>query len=239
MPDEPATPPAAEEAPAPPASIPPAASPAPTRDIRIVGDTGRFVVVDKPAGLLSVPGRGEHKADCVRSRVKARYHRADGPMTVHRLDQDTSGLIVVALDAAAHRSMSKVFEFRRVTKRYVALLDGELASHAGTIDLPLRIDWPNRPRHIVADDGRDSVTRYRVLRTENGRTRVEFTPVTGRGHQLRVHAADHRGLGVPILGDPLYGDPAAHPRLCLHAWSLEFQDPWTHELLYFEAQPEF
>lgn len=213
---------------------------APTDSVlRIILDTGRYVVVDKPSGLLSVPGKGPEKADCVRARVAAMYPDATGPMTVHRLDQDTSGLIVVALDADAQRAMSQVFEHRRVTKRYIAVVEGRLASHAGLIDLPLRIDWPNRPKHIVAEDGRASRTRYRVLGVEDGNTRVEFTPLTGRGHQLRVHAADARGLGAPILGDPLYGDTGKAPRLLLHAWSLEYADPFTGELLHVTSEPGF
>lgn len=206
---------------------------------RIILDTGRYVVVDKPSGLLSVPGKGPEKADCVRSRVAAMYPDATGPMTVHRLDQDTSGLIVVGLDADAQRAMSQVFEHRKVTKRYIAVVEGELKSHAGLVDLPLRIDWPNRPRHIVAEDGRASQTRYKVLGVEDGNTRVEFTPLTGRGHQLRVHAADERGLGAPILGDPLYGDTSKAPRLLLHAWSLEFTDPFTGELRHVASEPGF
>lgn len=206
---------------------------------RIILDTGRYVVVDKPSGLLSVPGKGPEKADCVRSRVAAMYPDATGPMTVHRLDQDTSGLIVVGLDADAQRAMSQVFEHRKVTKRYIAVVEGELKSHAGLVDLPLRIDWPNRPKHIVAEDGRASQTRYKVLGVEDGNTRVEFTPLTGRGHQLRVHAADERGLGAPILGDPLYGDTSKAPRLLLHAWSLEFTDPFTGELRHVASEPGF
>lgn len=207
--------------------------------VRIVLDTSRYVVVDKPSGLLSVPGKGPEKADCVRSRVAAMYPDATGPMTVHRLDQDTSGLIVVGLDPDGQRAMSQVFEHRKVTKRYIAVVEGELKEHAGLIDLPLRIDWPNRPRHIVAEDGRASQTRYKVLGVEDGHTRVEFTPLTGRGHQLRVHAADERGLNAPILGDPLYGDTSKAPRLLLHAWSLEFVDPFTGELLHVRSEPAF
>jgi len=215
----------------------------PAETIPIVLDSGRYVVADKPSGLLSVPGKGPEKADCVRARVLAMYPQATGPMTVHRLDQDTSGLIVVGLDADAQRAMSQVFEHRRVTKRYIAVVEGHLKRHAGLIDLPLRIDWPNRPKHIVADDGRPSQTRYRVLEVgedQHGRwTRVEFTPLTGRGHQLRVHAADERGLGAPILGDPLYGDISRASRLLLHAWSLEYADPFTGELLHVTSEPEF
>ncbi len=211
----------------------------PAGPIRVVLDTGRYVVVDKPSGLLSVPGKGPEKADCVRARVAAMYPNATGPMTVHRLDQDTSGLIVVGLDADAQRAMSQMFEHRKVTKRYIAVVEGELAEHAGLIDLPLRIDWPNRPKHIVAEDGRASQTRYRVLSVEGGNSRVEFTPLTGRGHQLRVHAADSRGLNAPILGDPLYGDTSKAPRLLLHAWSLEYADPFTDELRHVVSEPQF
>jgi len=218
---------------------PPPAVPSPRGDVRVVADTGRFVVVDKPPGLLSVPGRTPEKADCVRERVRALYPHATGPMTVHRLDQDTSGLIVVALDERAQRAMSRVFEHRRVEKRYVAVLQAPPPRDRGVVELPLRVDWPNRPRHIVAPDGKPATTRYRVLEAVGGRARVEFLPLTGRSHQLRVHAADERGLGAPILGDPLYGDRDAWPRMCLHAQRLAFKDPWTHEDLVFESEPDF
>lgn len=206
------------------------------------------MVVDKPAGLLSVPGKGAEKADCVAARVRAAFPGASGPMVVHRLDMDTSGLIVLGLDEGAQRELSRQFEARQVEKRYVALLDGSLQNDEGEIDLPIRPDVEHRPYQMVDFvHGRRAVTRYRVLAREAGWTRVEFSPITGRAHQLRIHAADPkyvgppggavrvvgdeegvpRGLGCPIVGDVLYGDGASGPRLMLHAAYLSFVDPET------------
>lgn len=214
--------------------------------LTIVHADPRFVVVDKPSGLLSVPGKGPANADCVAARVKAMFPQATGPMVVHRLDMDTSGLIVVALDADAQRELSRQFEQRLVEKKYVALLDGVVERDAGEIDLPIRPDVDHRPYQMVDFvHGRRAVTQFRVLARETDRTRVEFVPITGRAHQLRVHAADpvYRGppgamprelggahgacvgLGHPILGDALYGDPKAAPRLMLHAAWISFVRP--------------
>ena len=147
-------------------------------------------MVDKPSGLLSVPGKGEQNQDCVVARVRAMVPEARGPMIVHRLDMETSGLLVVALDEDAQRELSMQFERRDVEKSYVAVLDGIVERDAGVIDLPLRPDIDNRPVQIVDHvHGRPATTRYRVLVREGDRTRVHFEPVTGRTHQLRVHAA--------------------------------------------------
>ncbi|HED54284.1 MAG TPA: RluA family pseudouridine synthase [Phycisphaerales bacterium] len=212
-------------------------------DIRIIHEDERFVVVDKPAGLLSVPGRGHDKADCVASRVLDLYPAASGPMIVHRLDMDTSGLIVLGLDRGAQRHLSVEFQKRRVEKHYIALVDGSVESEAGEIDLPLRVDWPNRPRQIVCfESGKPAVTRFRVLARETDRTRLRLEPVTGRTHQLRVHMADPRGLGRPILGDTLYAMDAArddHPRLMLHAAKLCFRPPGKRKMMDFVSQPPF
>jgi tRNA pseudouridine32 synthase/23S rRNA pseudouridine746 synthase len=204
-----------------------------------------YVVVGKPPGLLSVPGKGDepHKKDCVASRVAAMIPEATGPLMVHRLDMDTSGLLVLGLNPDAQRALSKQFEERRVEKRYTALLAGAV-DHAeqGEISLPIRLDLLHRPYQIVDGLlGRDAVTRWRILAHEVDRTRVEFSPITGRAHQLRVHAATPiacGGLGRCILGDVLYGsgyrapDPpeargclAPAPRLMLHATFLAFEDP--------------
>jgi len=207
-----------------------------------------LLVVDKPSGLLAVPGRGADKQDCLSARVQARYPDA---LIVHRLDMATSGLMVMARGPAAQRAMSKAFAAREVTKRYVALVAGRLEVQAqdggvpqewGAIDLPIIVDWPNRPRRIVDHQaGKPSLTRWRVLgHDETGlNTRVELEPVTGRSHQLRVHL---RELGHPILGDALYAPPdvqALSGRLLLHAQSLRFAHPLTGVALAFESVAPF
>lgn len=207
-------------------------------ELRILRSAGRYVVVDKPTGLLSVPGKGPERQDCVASRVAALFPQATGPLIVHRLDMETSGLLVLALDPDAHRALSRQFERRQVSKRYIAVLDGELDEPSGVVELPLRPDLDDRPRQLVDfEHGRAAVTRWRMLAREPRGTRVEFEPLTGKTHQLRVHAAAPPafwmlpdgsrvgGLGRPILGDSLYGDPATAPRLLLHAARLAFADP--------------
>lgn len=197
--------------------------------VRVVAMGQRWAVVDKPAGMLSVPGRGDGKQDCVAARVAAMFPGATGPLTVHRLDMDTSGLMVFALSPTAHGDLSRQFQLRKTAKRYTAVLDGEVDGDEGEVDLPLFVDWPNRPRQQVDYIlGKPAQTLWRVLAREPERTRVEMTPITGRSHQLRVHAATPRedgGIGAPILGDVFYGDAGSAPRLMLHASSLAFWDP--------------
>lgn len=199
-----------------------------------------FVVVDKPTCLLSVPGRGPHKADCVTARIAALIPGAAGPMAVHRLDFETSGLMVVALDAPTHRTLSLLFEQRKTSKRYVAILEGEVEGDEGRVELPIIVDWPNRPRQIVDfERGKPATTLWRVIGREAGRTRVEFRPLTGRTHQLRIHAATPRergGLGAPIVGDPLYGDDTTAERMMLHAEMLAFPCPVTGDWLEFRSE---
>ena len=193
------------------------------QDLAVVHADAALLVLDKPSGLLSVPGRGPGKADCLAARAQALYPDA---LVVHRLDRDTSGLMVMARGAAMQRALSQAFAARAVTKRYVAVIAGRLARQEadwGTIDLPLICDWPNRPRQMVDHArGKPSVTRWRVLGYEGETTRIELEPVTGRSHQLRVHLA---ALGHPILGDPLYAPPSAAPRLLLHASALRLAHP--------------
>ena len=185
-----------------------------------------LVVVDKPVGLLSVPGRGGALRDSVLSRLRDRYPNATGPIIVHRLDLDTSGVLLAAKDAATHKELQRLFAVREVEKRYVAILDGEVAGDSGTIALPLRVDLEDRPRQIVDPvHGKTAVTEWRVLSREGGRTRVAMWPKTGRAHQLRVHSLI--GLGVPIVGDRLYGRPDT--RLMLHAEELAFVHPHRAE----------
>lgn len=213
----------------------------------MVYSDGALVVVDKPAGLLSVPGKGEHKQDCAVARVRAMFPEASGPMVVHRLDMDTSGLLIVALTEEAQRRLSRQFESRRVGKTYVALLEGEVGGEEGLIDLPIRPDVTNRPYQIVDFvHGRPSQTRWRVLAREIDRTRVHFEPLTGRAHQLRVHAAapvlvEGRpgGLGSPIVGDVLYSPNPGGERLMLHASTLSFEHPETGRWLEFRLPCPF
>ncbi|MCV2370915.1 pseudouridine synthase [Roseateles oligotrophus] len=189
-----------------------------------------LLLINKPSGLLSVPGRGPDKHDCVIQRVQQQYPEA---LIAHRLDMATSGLLLLARGAAAQRALSMAFEARRVHKRYIAILEGELAGpDEGLVDLPLITDWPNRPRQKVDHHiGKASLTRYRVLSRGEGKTRVELEPVTGRTHQLRVHML---ALGHPIIGDALYGAQPVE-RMYLHACSLKLPD-WG---LSFESPPEF
>ncbi|HVZ29742.1 MAG TPA: RluA family pseudouridine synthase [Asticcacaulis sp.] len=196
-----------------------------------------MLVADKPAGLLSVPGRGEANQDCLIRRVQADYPDA---LIVHRLDMATSGLLVLARGPEAHRALSRAFADRQVAKTYVAVVAGEVAADEGEIDLPLITDWPNRPRQMVDHTtGKPSLTRYRVLARGEGTSRVELQPVTGRSHQLRVHMLS---LGHPILGDVFYASPdiaAASPRLLLHAERLEIPHPETGETMRFHAPAPF
>lgn len=178
----------------------------------------RFIAVNKPEGMLSVPARDETVTDSMLARVREVHPHA---MPVHRLDLDTSGILLFALDLEHYRELQRLFLTREMQKKYLAILDGEVRGDEGTISLPLRVDLDQRPRQIVDfEHGREAVTQWRVLARESGRTRIEFAPLTGRTHQLRVHAAHRDGLGVPIVGDRLYGRPAS--RLHLHAESLSF-----------------
>jgi tRNA pseudouridine32 synthase/23S rRNA pseudouridine746 synthase len=198
-----------------------------------------MVVVNKPAGLLSVPGRGEGRADCMASRVQQRFADA---LIVHRLDMATSGLLVLARGPQVHRTLSYAFQSRQVSKRYVALLHGLVGADEGEVNLPLITDWPNRPRQMVCHvQGKPSLTRWRVLAHDaaSGQTRVELEPVTGRSHQLRVHML---AMGYAIVGDPLYGDAAVqarHPRLMLHAGALSLLHPVSGEALSFQCEAPF
>ena len=181
-----------------------------------------ILVVGKPEGLLSVPGKGEHLADCLLSRVQAALPDA---LLVHRLDRDTSGVMVFALTAHAQRHLGLQFEKRHIKKAYVARVWGEMTEKTGIVDLPLAVDWPNRPRQIVDhENGRPALTEWRAQRSGNGETRLRLFPKTGRSHQLRVHCL---ALGHPILGDPLYatGEALQYPRMMLHSESLRLRHP--------------
>jgi len=198
-----------------------------------------IVVLDKPAGLLSVPGRGPDKQDCLSARVQAQFTDA---LVVHRLDMATSGLIVMARGASAQRTLSEAFANRMVAKRYEAVVHGELHPAPDSwrvIDLPIGVDWPNRPRRVIDwDRGKASITRVKVTRFDAERqvTHVALEPITGRTHQLRVHL---QAIGHPILGDGLYAPPevaALSPRLLLHASDVTFAHPVSGRTLQFSCQ---
>ena len=195
-----------------------------------------LAALDKPAGMLSVPGTNPD-APSVLSWARERYPQARGPIVVHRLDMDTSGILLLAKDPQTFNEMQQLFEQRNIQKTYVALLDGHVAADKGVVELPLRPNIDDRPRQMASPDGKPAVTRYQVLGREGGHTRVAFYPETGRTHQLRVHAAHPRGLNAPIVGDNLYGKRA--DRLYLHAESVGFTHPRTGKHLSLHAPVPF
>ena len=195
-----------------------------------------ILIMDKPAGLLSVPGRGEDRADCLINRIRAEFPDV---LLVHRLDLDTSGVMVFARTKLAQGNLGQQFEGRVTSKVYLARLHGEMAEGEGRVELPLIVDWPNRPRqHVNFETGKPAITDWRVMKVGDGETRVRLMPITGRSHQLRVHMAE---LGHAILGDPLYafGAARAHPRLMLHAESLRLRHPDTGVMMTFTAPCPF
>ena len=199
-----------------------------------------IVVVNKPAGLLSVPGRGEDKQDCVVNRVKRLYPDCIDNPSVHRLDMDTSGILVLALTKESQRFLSMEFESRNVHKKYTALLDGILRSSGGALALPFRLDPENRPYQVYDPvHGRMCITLWKRLSVYDGKTLVEFTPLTGRTHQLRVSSASPKGLGIPIVGDRLYGTRKEGQRLMLHAGYISFTHPWSKEKIEFKVDAPF
>jgi tRNA pseudouridine32 synthase / 23S rRNA pseudouridine746 synthase len=215
------------------------------REWRVWHEEDDLVVVDKPAGLLAVPGRGEDKQDCLSARAAARWPDA---LVVHRLDMATSGLMLFARGAEMQRRLNAAFAERRVDKRYVAVVQGIVALETGEIDLPLGADWPHRPRQRVdAEHGRPALTRWRVLERDASaqRTRLELQPVSGRAHQLRVHLCS---IGHAIVGDTLYGRAGdassvvpgdTEPRLLLHATNLAFDHPRDLRRCVFASPPPF
>lgn len=195
-----------------------------------------LLVLHKPEGVLSVPGKSEEQS--IYSLLRARYPEATGPLVVHRLDMATSGLLLAAKTQEVHRHLQAQFENRSIKKRYIALLDGILPEEEGVIDLPICPDYLDRPRQMVNEElGKTAITRYRVMDRKNGQTRIAFFPLTGRTHQLRVHAAHPLGLNCPIVGDELYGRKAE--RLYLHAEYLEFIHPVSGQRMGIEKKAEF
>ncbi len=212
-------------------------TPPPSGPLPVLYEDAHLLVLNKPSGLLTVPGKPAAHADCLEARAQAVHPTA---RIVHRLDMDTSGVIILALTAGAHRHLGLQFEKRRTAKLYLARVQGVMAQDRGCVDAPLRCDWPNRPRQMVDPDlGRAARTRWRVLAREADATRVALRPVTGRSHQLRVHM---QSLGHPILGDNLYADDAgfqAAHRLQLHAARLRLRHPEDGRWCRFEAPCPF
>lgn len=195
-----------------------------------------LLVLHKPEGVLSVPGKSEEQS--IYSLLRARYPEATGPLVVHRLDMATSGLLLAAKTQEVHRHLQAQFENRSIKKRYIALLDSILPEEEGVIDLPICPDYLDRPRQMVNEElGKTAITRYQVMDRKNGQTRIAFFPLTGRTHQLRVHAAHPLGLNCPIVGDELYGRKAE--RLYLHAEYLEFIHPVSGQRMVIEKKAEF
>lgn len=213
-----------------------ATAPAPPKEIEILFEDEWLLVIHKPEGLLSVPGKSEELS--AYSLLRARYPEATGPMIVHQLDMATSGLLLVAKTKEVHQHLQAQFENHSIKKQYTALLEGILPTDEGTIDLPICPDLLDRPRQKAdRESGKKAVTRYCVIDRKNGRTRIAFFPQTGRTHQLRVHSAHPSGLNCPIAGDELYGKRAE--RLYLHAERLEFTHPMSGQRIYIEKKADF
>lgn len=209
----------------------------PSQNLEIVYEDPWLSVINKPAGMLSVPGKED--AVSVYSLMREQYPEADGPLTVHRLDMATSGLMLIAKTKRVHQNLQAQFKNRLVRKRYVALLEGIVPKDKGTVDLPLCLNPLDRPRQMVhTEHGKPAITDYQVLeRLDGKRTRIAFYPRTGRTHQLRIHAAHPLGLHCPIIGDELYGEKA--DQLYLHAEYLEFTHPITGETVRITKEAEF
>jgi tRNA pseudouridine32 synthase/23S rRNA pseudouridine746 synthase len=208
----------------------------PDTPLDVLHEDHEIVIVNKPAGLLSVPGKGAHLADCLIARVQEVFPMA---LLVHRLDRDTSGVMIFALTPHAQRHLGLQFEKRQVKKIYAARVEGRLESKTGTVDLPLIVDWPNRPlQKVCHETGKPAQTDWRVQRYGEGETRVRLFPKTGRSHQLRVHML---ALGHVILGDPLYatGEAREHERLMLHSEELRLRHPDGGEGMSFRAKAPF
>ena len=204
--------------------------------LEIIYEDAVLIVVNKPAEFLSVPGK--NVKDSVYSRIKEKYPTATGPLIVHRLDMSTSGILLLTKTKEANAILQSQFINRTIKKRYVALLDGILNENKGTIQLPLRVDLDDRPKQLVDFKyGKNAETTWEIIAKENGKTRVYFYPITGRTHQLRVHAAHKNGLNTPILGDDLYGKKTN--RLHLHAEKIEFTHPSTNKKMSFSVAPDF
>lgn len=211
-------------------------NPAKGKSIQIIFEDEYLAVIHKPHEFLSVPGKNIH--DSVYERVKKLYPKGTGPLIVHRLDMSTSGLMLIAKDKKTHEKLQKQFLDKTIQKRYVALLEGDIKKSFGEIKLPLRVDLDNRPQQLVCfEHGKEAHTKYEIVEHQDGYTKIYFYPITGRTHQLRVHAAHQNGLNAPIKGDDLYGIKA--DRLYLQAQKIEFKHPVSGKLMTIEDEYEF
>ena len=211
-------------------------NPAIGKELETVFEDEELIVVNKPADFLSVPGI--HIQDSVHTRIKQQVKNISGPIIIHRLDMATSGLLVLAKNKKAHKELQSQFINKTVKKRYTALLDGIVKENKGTINLPLRVDLDDRPRQLVCyEHGKPAETNWKVIERKNGKTKIHFYPISGRTHQLRVHASHTSGLNSPIMGDDLYGKKS--DRLYLHADTLEFTHPTTKQKMIFHKTSEF
>ncbi len=211
-------------------------NPAIGKELETIFEDDNLIVVHKPTEFLSVPGI--HIQDSVFTRIKQQVKNISGPIIVHRLDMSTSGLLVLAKNKNAHKVLQSQFINKTVQKRYTALLDGIVSDNKGTINLPLRVDLEDRPRQLVCfEHGKQAKTNWEVLERKNGKTKIHFYPISGRTHQLRVHASHTLGLNIPIIGDDLYGKKSN--RLYLHADTLEFTHPTTKQKMIFYKKAEF
>ena len=203
-----------------------------------------IIVINKTSGLLSVPGRGEDKKDCAESRVRNFFPEAPRQCAVHRLDMETSGILVLALNAESHKKLNEQFAQGKVHKKYIALLDGILhGKPEGRVELKTRVELDNRPHQIIDDiNGKLGITVWKKIGVVSKLTRIEFSPLTGRTHQLRLAAStpvEQGGLGIPIAGDSLYGKKEPHARLMLHAAEIEFIHPVSGRLMHITCRPDF
>lgn len=208
----------------------------PNDPLNILHEDAHIVVVDKPAGLLSVPGRGPELADCLITRLQQVFPEA---LLVHRLDRDTSGVMIFALTPHAQRNLSMQFEQRVTKKAYIARVAGEVAEKSGEIELPLIVDWPNRPRQMVCHEtGKPALTLWTRVKVGGGESRLRLEPKTGRSHQLRVHCLS---MGHPILGDPIYMPDrfSEHPRMMLHSEELRVNHPENGVGMKFRSKAPF
>ena len=211
-------------------------NPAIGKKLETIFEDENLIVVDKPEDFLSVPGI--HIQDSVYTRIKQQVKNISGPIIVHRLDMATSGLLLLAKNKKAHKNLQSQFINKTVQKRYTALLDGIVTDNMGTINLPLRVDLDDRPRQLVCyERGKPAETKWEVIERKNGKTKIHFYPISGRTHQLRVHASHTLGLNIPIIGDDLYGKKS--DRLYLHADTLEFTHPTTKQKMLFHKNDKF
>ncbi len=210
------------------------------RELSILYRDDDIVIVDKPPDLLAVPGRGPERQDCVVSRARALFPEMLSQPAVHRLDLQTSGIMVLGMNSNAHRTLSIQFEKRQVVKGYIGVVDGYISRRSGTITLPFRLDPDNRPYQVYDPvNGKEAVTLWRRISRHCGTTRIDFRPLTGRTHQLRVHSAHPQGLAAPLVGDRLYGSGQEGETMLLHASFLSFNHPGDGRIVEFRSSPSF